>query len=545
MATESTIDTDVIVIGAGGTGLVAALAARRSGAETLVLEKAPKIGGATAVSGGGMWLPNSHPVVDAVGETPQGELLEYLRRVSGDQVPEPLLETFLETCPETAAFIEEESPLSLQFAYYPDYHAEWDGGDERGRMVEPQLYDADRLGERASDIRDNPHTPVPVPVREMVEAGGMAKYPVEADPETIRERRAANKLANGEALIAGLYEACLESGVRVETDAAAERLTTDDGEVDGLVATLDGTETDIEADAVVIAAGGMEWNEKMCETFLNGPMTAPISPPQNEGDGIQMGMEVGADLGNMGEAWWFPAAHIPGEEWADGSPLNRMIISARTLPGSLMVNADGDRFCNEANNYNDLGKSFSEFDAHAYDHRNVPAWAIFDQSYRDRYAVLSVRPDDETPEWMIRAETVADLSEQTGIDEDGLRETLARFNDHAREGVDPEFHRGESPHDRHAGDPEADHPNLGPVDEPPYYAFEVKPGCIGTKGGLVTDTDAAVLDVRGERIDGLYAASNSTAHVMGIGYAGGGGTIGPNVVFGHIAGQNAAERAGQ
>jgi len=147
---------------------------------------------------------------------------------------------------------------------------------------------------------------------------------------------------------------------------------------------------------------------------------------------------------------------VPGEEWDDGSPLNRMIISARTLPGSLMVNMDGERFCNESNNYNDLGKSFSEFDAHEYDHRNVPAWAIFDQSYRDSYAVLSVRPDDDTPDWMSQADTIVDLAEQTGIDEDGLRETLEQFNEHARDGVDPEFHRGESPHDKHAGDPDAE-----------------------------------------------------------------------------------------
>jgi 3-oxosteroid 1-dehydrogenase len=149
-------------------------------------------------------------------------------------------------------------------------------------------------------------------------------------------------------------------------------------------------------------------------------------------------------------------------------------------------------------------------------------------------------PEDDTPDWLIQAETIEDLAGQTGIDLDGLRATLEEFNENARHGEDPEFHRGESPHDEHTGDTTRDHPNLAPVDEPPFYALEVKPGCIGTKGGLVTDTDSRVKDIDGEPIDCLYAASNSTAHIMGIGYAGGGGTIGPNVVFGYLAGKNAA-----
>lgn len=537
------METNVAIVGSGGAGLAAAIAASNDGAATLVLEKASIVGGTTAVSGGGMWIPNSRPVIEERGETPRDALVSYIQRVAGDRVPEAMIERFVDAGPAVADYLETETPLELKFSGYPDYHPEWEGGHPEGRQIEPELYDGDRLGDDLADVRENPHTPIPTSIGEMMDAGGMAKYPVVADWEELSERMADNMVGAGRALVAGLYEACLECGVRVETDTAADELVTDGDRVVGLVATIDGEETAVRADVVVIAAGGMEWDDEMCENFLAGPMNAPTSPPHNEGDGIEMGMEVGAKLGNMNEAWWCPAGHVPGEEWEDGSPLYRILLAERTLPGTMMVNEDGKRFCNESGNYVDLGKTFREFDPHEYEYRNLPAYVIFDQSARDRYAMLTVMPHQDDPQWLTSTETLEGLADEMGIDPDGLRHTVDRFNDHAREGEDPDFQRGESAHDRITGDGTAAHPNLGPVDVAPYYAIEVHAGSLGTKGGLVTDTDAQVLDVDGDPITGLYAASNSTAHVMGIGYAGGGGTLGPNVVFGHIAGEEAAGSA--
>lgn len=538
-------ETNVAIVGSGGAGLAAAIAASEDGASVLVLEKASVVGGTTAVSGGGMWIPNSQPIIEDRGGTPRDALISYIQRVAGDRVSEEMIKRFVDAGPEVADFLEATTPLELKFSGYPDYHPEWEGGHPEGRQIEPDLYDGDRLGDDLADVRENPHTPIPTSIGEMMDAGGMAKYPVVADWEELSDRMADNMVGAGRALIAGLYEVCLDRGVRVKTDAAADELVTDGDRVVGLVATVDGEETAIRADGVVIAAGGMEWDDEMCENFLAGPMNAPTSPPHNEGDGIEMGMEVGAKLGNMNEAWWCPAGHVPGEEWEDGSPLYRILLAERTLPGTMMVNEDGERFCNESGNYVDLGKTFREFDPHEYEYRNLPAYVIFDQSARDQYAMLTVMPHQDDPQWLTSAETLEGLADAMGIDPDGLRHTVDRFNDHAREGEDPDFRRGESAHDRITGDSAADHPNLGPLDEPPYYAIEVHAGSLGTKGGLVTDTDARVLDVDEDPIPGLYAASNSTAHVMGIGYAGGGGTLGPNVVFGHIAGEEAAGSAAE
>jgi succinate dehydrogenase/fumarate reductase flavoprotein subunit len=278
----------------------------------------------------------------------------------------------------------------------------------------------------------------------------------------------------------------------------------------------------------------------MRESFLRGPVTGPATPPSIEGDGIEMGMDVCADLGNPNAAWWFPTAQVPGQTWADGSPLYSMVWG-RTLPGSIMVNEDGERFCNEAGNYHDLGRRFHTFDAGDYEYENLPAYLVVDDNYRDKYNLLTVGPDDQTPEWMAEGESLEELAEQIGVDPDGLRSTVDRFNDHARKGEGPDFGRGQREYDKFVGDPDAAHPNLAPLEDPPFYAMEVESGIIGTKGGLVTDATGAVLDVHRDRIAGLYAASNSTAHVMGIGYAGAGATLGPNVVFGYQAGTHAAE----
>jgi succinate dehydrogenase/fumarate reductase flavoprotein subunit len=554
------VSTGVVVVGSGGAGLVAALAARPS--DVLVVEKAPKVGGTTAVSGGGLWLPNSRPVVEAVGKQPSEQAEAYIRRVAGEQVSDHLIETFVDLSPEVVEFMESETNLEFQFAGYPDYHTDWEEASDDGNMIEPTVFDGARLGDDLDDVRADPHHELPVPASEVYEAGGHAKFPKVADFETLQQREAEDKLATGRALVAGLYEGCLDAGVEFETNTAGKELVTEGDEVVGLIAEQDGEEVAIEAGAVVIAAGGIDWDEDMRDNFLRGPVDAPMTPPSVEGDGVTMGMDVGAELGNMNEAWWFPASRAHGQTWEDGSPLYKMVWG-RTLPGSIIVNEDGERFCNEAGNYHDLTKTFHDFDPGKYGAQNIPAYMVVDENYRQQYQLLSGDSDDdsagwrdqrigedttlneETPEELAAGETLRELAEVIGVDPDGLEATVERFNEHAREGDDPEFGRGQTTYDNFVGDPDAEHPNLGPLEEPPFYAIEVFSGIIGTKGGLVTEPSGAVVDVHGEPIPGLYAASNSTAHVMGIGYAGAGATLGPNVVFGYQAGRHASETAAE
>lgn len=531
--------TDVVVVGSG-TGLAAALAADEGGADVLVLEKSAELGGTTAVSGGGSWVPNSHPVVEAAGAVPQEKLLHYIHRVAGGRTPEEKIERFLDRGPEVYEFIEESTALEFIYTGLPDYHPEFVGGRPEGHMIEPDTYDGDRLGEALEHVRESPQIPLPVPYKEMSEDGPMSTYAMRADYDEISRRMQENVLANGEAFIAGLYEELLDRGVEFERSAPARELVTDGDEVVGVLADVDGTETAIGAGAIVIAAGGLEWDEELRENFLRGPLTGPASPPQNEGDGIEMGADVGAKLGNMNEAWWYPTLGIPGEEWEDGSQIYR-IPSDRALPGAIMVNERGDRFVNEAGPYNDIGKAFHEYDPVAYEYRNVPAYQVMDHDFREHYAMGGqVMPEDDVPSWITTADSLTELAEKLGIDTEGLQRTVDEFNEHARNGKDPEFHRGETGFEAHGSDEAADLGNVAPLTEPPFYAFELEPGALGTKGGLVTTVDSEVLDHQEEPISGLFASSNSTAHIMGIGYAGGGAPIGPNVTYGFIAGENAA-----
>jgi succinate dehydrogenase/fumarate reductase flavoprotein subunit len=165
----------------------------------------------------------------------------------------------------------------------------------------------------------------------------------------------------------------------------------------------------------------------------------------------------------------------------------------------------------------------------------VPAWLIFDSGYRAAYRLGPLGRRDPDPEWLAKADTLAGLAGQIGLPGDALEATVARFNEGARRGEDPDFGRGSYPYDRFIG-------GIGPLEEGPYYALRVVPGCLSTKGGPRTDGDGRVRSIAGDGavIPGLYAAGNVSASAFGMAYPGAGGTLGPGLVFGLRAGDAAA-----
>jgi succinate dehydrogenase/fumarate reductase flavoprotein subunit len=254
-----------------------------------------------------------------------------------------------------------------------------------------------------------------------------------------------------------------------------------------------------------------------------------------------MAMSVGADLANMNEAWWCPSVVVPGEEY-DGVQLNRGEFAIRSLPHSIIVNRAGRRFANEAQNYNDLSRALHLFDTRSYEYANLPAWLVFDERFRSRFSIGTILPGQTVPGWVPWGTTLDDLAGRIGVDASGLAATVARFDGFAATGHDDDFGRGDSLYDRYYGDHDhGPNPNLAPIREPPYYAVEVIPGMIGTKGGVETDDRARVRDVRGEPIPGLYAAGNLAAFWLGSGYPGAGASIGPAMTFGYLAGRAATD----
>ena len=526
---------DMLVVGAGAIGLTAALVAADAGARVAVLEKAPYLGGTSAVSGGMFWIP-MNTRMGALGlSDDRDDALRYLRAVTAGRTADDVLAALVDRGPEMLDFLERRAGLLMApMDNFPDYHPEWDGAHPGGRSLDPELYDIRQMGELAESLR--PDARLPFTMREYEEWRIFTRFPTD-----MLERRAADGLvARGRALVAPLIAACADAGVTLVTDCGAERLVVENDAIAGVL-TADGQR--IGAKAVVIACGGFEWSPEMVDNFLSGPVHGSCSPPHNTGDGIRMAAKAGVRLGSMREAWWGPMVLVPGDE-TDGAQTGTLLRFERTGPHTVIVNRNGQRFVNEAHNYNDMTKAFHLFDPGAYDFANLPAYLIFDEQHLREYGFLTHRAGQPTPSWIRTAPTVAELAALLEIDAAGLTATLDRFNANARNGIDPDFNRGASAYDQYWGDQHAPHPALGPVETAPFYAVEVVSGVIGTKGGIVTDGTGRALDAFGDPVPGLYAAGNTTAHPMGPGYPGAGATLGPGSTMAYTAGLAAVEQLG-
>jgi 3-oxosteroid 1-dehydrogenase len=437
----------VIVVGSGAAALSAALAARAKGASVTVVEASDTLGGTTAVSGGGVWMPQNHHMAELESVDSRPEALAYMGRLTAGRTPVELLEHYVDRGPDILAHLERTTPLELRPMTWPDYHPEMEGAKSSGRMLEPALYDTNRLGRWAARLRRPPVLGLPISLQEATVEWRPSYTPEKFDAAAVQARVAAGPVAGGQALIGALLEACLAAGIEPGLETRAVEITMSgrgaDERVAGLVVENDGVRAELPAAAVVLASGGYEWNALLRERFLPGPLTHPHSPPTNQGDGLAMAMAVGADLANMNETWWYPASSLPGDEY-DGHPLARFVGVERTAPHSIMVNRFGQRFVNEAGNYNDLGKSFFSFDINEYTQRNLPSWVVFDRQYRSRYAVSTCRPGDPDPEWLIAHETLDGLAGRAGIDPVGLAETVERWNRFVAEGRERAVGRGSS-----------------------------------------------------------------------------------------------------
>lgn len=533
-------DVDVVVVGTGGAGLTSALAAVHGGARVAILDKSDKAGGTTAVSGGVVWIPNNGHMA-AVGIDDSVEEAErYVTRLADGRSDPGLIRRFLAAGPDMVDFVERVTPVAFRaLERYPDYHPEFDGGKPGGRSLDPGLFDTNDLGPWKERLRRSPvFGMTAMSVTEATDWGVFSK-PSALPFKLLGKRFKQGLVCYGGALVGGLLKGLIDSGVEPMLSTPVEGLVVEDGRVVGVRARRDGEEIAIRARrGVVLASGGFEWNRELVARFLGGQLTHPNSPPGNDGDGLRMAMSLGADLGNMSEAWWCPSLVIPGEEY-DGHQLNRGDFATRSLPHTVIVNRQGRRFVNEAHNYNDMMKAFFAFDPVDYSRPNLPAWIVLDSQYLERYALLTYVPGMPIPEWLVSAPSLEALAEKIGVDSRGLVETVRRFNGFAVEGVDPEFRRGDSLYDRFYGDPDhAPNANLGTIDKAPFYAIEVHAGAIGTKGGVRVNGDAQALAVDGAVIPGLYAAGNVMAGITGAGYPGAGATIGTGMTFGYLAGRH-------
>lgn len=527
---------DVVVVGSGGAALTAATMASDSGAEVLVLEKADMLGGTTAVSGGVAWLPGNHLMEKAGIADSREEALAYLRRVAGGREPDPeLLEVYVDIAPEVLRYLEDHTPLKAHIAPLPDYYWTWGFTGHRpmpARAVEADPYPvrkelpewADRLVKRGT----------------LMSLGAATTLTEDMMPESpelleeLRRREEEDIRPKGAALIARLLKGLVERGVGVILETPVRSLVTNDsGEVVGVVAEQGGAILRVGArKGVVLACGGFEWNPELVRAHI-GYDVKPLSPPNNVGDGLTMAARAGAKLANLGSYWGTPVMFDP-EITRDGA-LVPQFEWGRGAPASIIVNRKGVRFANEALPYNDFPKAFGLFDPEAVEFPNAgPGYMIFDRTVRDSQRILSMMPGQPDPDWVMAADSIGELAERIGVDRAALVATVARYNEHARLGEDPDFRRHEiglmSPG------------QMAPIEKPPYYAVEIHPGALGTNGGPQIDRNGQVRRLGGGVIGGLYAAGNVAANAFGWAYPSGGGTIGNAIVFGFLAGRHAGSR---
>ncbi len=547
---------DVIVVGAGGAGMTAALAAARKGLNTLLVEKSEYFGGSTSRSGGGVWVPGNY-ALQAAGEVQPGdsdEAKKYLDAIVGDVVPKVRRDTYIDRGPEMLDFVKANTPLRLRWVpLYADYHPERPGGRGRGRSVEPIPMDARFLGDELKRLHPA-YTKAPANLiitqadfRKISLGMRTIKGPITMMKVTLAKilntLRGRKMYAMGAALTIGLRKGLVDAGVPVAYNTDLKELILEDGKVVGIKAERDGELVEIRASkGVIIGSGGFERNLEMREKYQPKPTSIDwtTGSVNNTGGGIEAGVTAGAEIALMDDAWWGPTIPLPSGPW--------FCLSERNLPGSIIVNGDGKRYMNEALPYVEAVQEMYKGEATGVSH--VPSWMIIDQRYRNRYIFAGLPPRQPFPgRWykngtVKKAATVAELAAQIEIPAEQLEATIKQFNGYATKGVDADFGRGESTYDKYYSDPTVKpNPSLNQIDQAPFYAVKIVPGDLGTKGGLVTDEKARVLRADGSVIDGLYAAGNASSAVMGYTYAGPGATIGPAMVFGYLAAEDIADQA--
>ena len=552
-------EVDVLVVGTGNGGLTAAVCNWEMGSkDVLVIEKQDKVGGTSAMSGGGIWIPNSHYAQEAGAEDSLDDAKRYLmNNLFGEDVPEDMIDTYLEKSPEMLKFLHDRTDVRYEsLAEYPDYYTNMEGARAGHRSLEPSPIMASELGDNWKNMTwthfmmrmfNRIHFTQVEAHLLMVQLPGWKKLLGRLMWDYIRDipwrlkTPISRRLACGSAGVARLYLSVLKRQIPIEFNTQMVELIADGDAVLGAVVESNGQRQRIRASkGVVLASGGFEKNQELREQYLPAPTNTAWSAgnPGNEGDALLAGLSLGAKTRLMKDAWWTTTLCVPDE------PSPRLAIMEKSFPGSCVVNRDGKRFANESQNYMAFQKDL--FKTHTDEHPNAPAWHVFDATFRENFMVgplmtKSMKPDFQIPKkwfdtgFVAKANSIRELADALGINADGLEETIANMNRYAQTGTDEEFGRGDSAYDRYYADPAIKpNPCLAPIVKAPFYAMRIEAGDFGTLGGLDTDTSARVKKADGGVFEGLFAVGNCSAAILPT-YPGPGATLGPAMTMAYQA----------
>ncbi len=537
-------EVDLIAVGSGLGGVCAAIAAHDAGGSALILEKAPKLGGVCAYSGGEVFVACNHLM--AAAGTPDDPVAAraYLDFLAGGYANKPHQDVLFEQGPKAAKWFGDHAGVAWKLIEdFPDYHyPKAPGTVATGRYMEPALFEGASLGPWQKLSYTTPHMPPGISHDELFAWGGLSNV-IGWDFRTMGGRIAKDVRGMGPAMMGWFLKAALvDRAIPAAVNSPVVELLREGGRIVGVVARHEGGDVVVRAKrGVVLATGGYDWNAALARSFEGLPAWHSMVQPSVEGDNILLAGEHGAGLAgvpayNLG---MFFGYRVPGEEH-DGKPLWRASWEGG-YPHALWVNQAGQRFADESF-YRDYLPKVRSWDGVAQAHPNYPPYLIFDQNYRDKYAFCSYMPGQAIPDALVKSSpTLRGLAEQLGIDADALEATVARFNGFAEDGADPDFDRGTYPWAaKMTGDRRRKNPNLGPLDKGPYYGLALTPVGVGVNAvGLNTDTSARVLSVRGVPIEGLYAAGNAAALLdIGAGYQSGLSNL-RGMTWGWLAGRGA------
>ncbi len=553
---------DMVVLGSGAGGLTAALTASLNGLSCMVLESQPDIGGTSARSSGTVWIPDNMYMRAAGQRGDRAAAEHYLEALVSGRERREMWMRFLDQGPAMLEDLNRRAHIRFRpFATAADYRQDLPGAAPGWRPLEPEEFDGKELGAWFDTLAR--------PLPELMVFGGMMVTRAEAAQllQADRSLKGAllgarlvarymaerltfsrgTRLVLGNALVGRLLKECLSRGVDVRTGVTTSRLTVENGVAAGLELTLsDGSAKAVRCGCIVLAGGGFpasaEWRAREM------PDPTPAYTPAAAGcvgSTLELAMEVGGVLGGSGmdNGLWFPSSIA---KRPDGSTaVYPHIILDRAKPGTIAVDASGRRFVNEGVSYHEFVRGMYRANEET---TAIPAWMICGRGFIRKYGLGIIRP--RTPSirkhvesgYLTEAATISELAEKIGVPAEGLTETVTRFNDFARAGVDQDFHRGETIYDRTNGD--ASHgpnPSLGPIEEGPFYAVALYPTPLGTSRGLRADVDARVLTVDKTAITGLYVCGNDMQSAFGGEYPGAGGQLGQAMTFGWIAARHATQ----
>ncbi len=512
------LEADLVAIGSGVGGLAAAITASDHGASALVIERAGQVGGVTALSMGEVWAPGNHLARELGMEDSVESGYRYLKRLSMDYGSDLAIANLVVHTGPALRYFEDRIGLRLEvITDCPDYYyGHCEDAVAAGRLLEPAPFPGASLGEWQEKTRVSPQVPYGMTHADISAGGGTANM-LKWDYEVMGQRLGEDLRCLGPALAAYFVKGALDRGIPLHTGTSAEELIGDGRRIVGVRATRDGQDLYIKANkGVVVAVSSYERNQELNRTLSQQLDLGSMVFSTIDGANFRLACPAGARIARVPDITSM-CFHVPGEEDDEGKPLWRPTLPFIGQPHVIVVNRAGRRFGNEAF-YRQFYYTIDQIDGSSQTHPNFPCWAILDSQARRKYPFGSVMPGQDWPDGLgVRADSLAELAEQTGIDGAALAATVEGFNRHAERGEDPEFGRGTHPWSVWmCGDPYHEpNGNLGPLSEAPYYAVELRRmgGSAIPAAGLVADEHCRAVGWDDRPIEGLYVAGNSMARL--------------------------------